>query len=73
MIKQKNERKAQLGKNFGRREMGRSMKPPLNNQIEVKPVVDEYEVNMLKFLGITFTPEVRAAAAALDHIGKTAE
>jgi hypothetical protein len=66
VIQQKNERKAQLGKNIGRRDMGRSMKPPLNNQIEVKPVVNQDEVDMLKFLGITFTPEMRATNIGLD-------
>ncbi len=46
--------------------MGRSVKPPLNNQIEVKPVVNQDEVDMLKFLGITFSQEGRAGGIGLD-------
>lgn len=49
----------------GRRDAARSMKPPHNTQKEEKPEEDPYAVDMFKFLGLTFTPEMRAAHQAI--------
>lgn len=54
-------------KSTGKREMGRSNKPELNNQKVEKPVIDQDELDMMKFLGMEFTPEMRAQSLAIQQ------
>lgn len=64
-VKQKNKKKELMMKSTGKREMGRSNKPELNNQKVEKPVIDQDELDMMKFLGMEFTPEMRAQSLAI--------
>jgi hypothetical protein len=49
-----------MTKNTGRRDAVRSMKLPHNKQEEVKPEIDQDEVDMQLYLGFTLPTELRA-------------
>jgi hypothetical protein len=50
-----------MTKNTGRREAARSMKPPHNKQEEIKPEIDQDEVDMQLYLGFTLPTELLRA------------
>ena len=62
----KNEKKNQMMQQAGRRDAARSTNPPIENTKEEKPEAHPYEIDMLKFLGLTLTPEMRAAHQAVS-------
>ena len=58
-----------MTKNTGKRDAERSTKPPHNKQEEIKPEIDQDEVDMQLYLGFTLPAELRATEKLLhkDH------
>lgn len=66
-LRLKNEKKKNMIQKTGRRDAERSMKPHFNTCVVEKPIINEDELNFLTYLGIPYTPEMRAAQAAIDE------